>query len=107
MFRRSLSLTAIVLVAGTALTGCAVHDSTGRITVALSTDAAADHHYLVEVFDAQHQMVEHQSMLGGQTADFAGVPLGAVTVRAKGLCAVHSTVSYDAVAHVRLATTGC
>jgi hypothetical protein len=107
VLRRSLSIAAIALVVGTALTGCAVHDSTGRITVTLSSDAAAGHHYTVKVFDAQRQLVEHQSMLAGQTADFAGVPLGKVTVRAAGLCAVHTSVSYDTVAQVRLATTGC
>lgn len=107
MLRRSSSIAAIAVVAGVTLTGCAVHDSTGRVTVTLSSDAAAGHHYTVKVFDEQHQLVEHQSMLAGQTADFAGVPLGKVTVRASGLCAVHTSVAYDAVAQVRLATTGC
>ncbi|KQO61468.1 hypothetical protein ASF23_13490 [Curtobacterium sp. Leaf261] len=97
----------MIVAAGLALTGCAVHDSTGRVSVSLSADAAKGHHYTVKVFDAQRQLVEHQSMLAGQTADFAGVPLGKVTVRASGLCAARTTVAYDAVASVKLGTAGC
>lgn len=107
MIRRLAPAAAVLVVAGLALTGCAVHDSTGRVSVSLSADAAEGHHYTVKVYDEQRQLVEHQSMLAGQTADFAGVPLGRVTVRAAGLCAVHTTVGYEAVASVKLGTSGC
>ncbi len=46
-------------------------------------------------------------MFPGGTADFAGVPLGDVTVRAGNLCPVRTTVSNDDVARVTLTTTGC
>jgi hypothetical protein len=107
VIRRLVPAAAVLVAAGLLLTGCAVHDSTGRVSVSLSSDAAQGERYTVKVYDEQRQMVEHQSMLAGQTADFAGVPLGKVTVRAAGLCAVHTTVAYDAVATVKLGTSGC
>jgi len=101
-----VGLLGAAVVGGTA--GCApVHDSTGRVSVEVRADAAAHHRYTVKVFDQQGQMVEHQQVFGGQRADFAGVPLGRITVRASGLCAVHTTLRVDAVAHATLGTSGC
>jgi hypothetical protein len=101
---RPLAVTAVLLVA---LTGCAVHDSTGRVSVQVSSDAAQGHRYTVQVLDADGQLVEHQTMLAGQSSDFAGVPLGQVTIRAAGLCSLHTTLAVDEVVHARLGTTHC
>lgn len=96
----------VVLAAAVGLTGCGAHDSTGRISVSVSSDAA-DRPYEVKVFDASHQLVEHQRVFPGGTADFAGVPLGMVTVRAGDLCPVKATVTFDAVASAKLAPGTC
>ncbi|PZF58058.1 hypothetical protein DEI81_15065 [Curtobacterium sp. MCBD17_013] len=102
-------LCSIALAAGlvTGLAGCSVHDSTGRVSVDVSTDAAQGHRYNVQVLDADGQLVEHQSMLPGQSSDFAGVPLGRITVRASGLCTLRTTLHVDEVVHVRLGTGDC
>jgi hypothetical protein len=107
VLRRTLTAAALVLAAGVALTGCAVHDSTGRLTVHLSADAAAGRNYSVRVYDAQAQRVEQQYVFAGQSITFAGVPLGKVTVRATGYCPERTTVGYKSAASVTLSTAGC
>ncbi len=94
------------MVAAVVLSGCGAHDSTGQIAVTVSANAA-DHPYEVEVYAATGKLSEHQRVFPGGTADFAGVPLGAVTVRARDLCAQHTTVTNGSVAAVTLTTTGC
>lgn len=101
---RPLALAAGLAVA---LTGCSVHDSTGRVSVVVSTDAATGHRYDVEVLDASGQLVEHETMVPGQSSDFAGVPLGRITVRAGGLCRVHATLHVDEVVHATLGPGTC
>ncbi|QCR42611.1 hypothetical protein C1N91_02660 [Curtobacterium sp. SGAir0471] len=100
----------LVLVLGAAaalsLTGCGAHDSTGQISVTVSSNAA-DRPYEVEVFASTGKLSEHQRVFPGGTADFAGVPLGDVTVRAGDLCPAKATVSDDDVTRVTLSTTGC
>lgn len=89
------------------LAGCGAHDSTGQVSVTVSANAA-DHAYEVKVFTAETgKLSEHQRVFPGGTADFAGVPLGEVTVRANELCPQKTTVSNGAVAKVTLTTTGC
>lgn len=94
------------VAAALALTGCGAHDSTGQVSVTVSANAA-DHPYEVKVFASTGKLSEHQRVFPGGTADFAGVPLGEVTVRANELCPQKTTVSNDAVAKVNLTTTGC
>jgi hypothetical protein len=103
---RPLLAAGIVVAAAVGLTGCGAHDSTGRISVSISADAA-ERPYEVKVFDATHQLVEHQRVFPGGSADFAGVPLGKVTVRAGDLCPVKATVTFDAVATAKLAPGAC
>ncbi|MGN7190343.1 MULTISPECIES: hypothetical protein [unclassified Curtobacterium] len=105
-FLRPVLAVTVVALTGLSLTGCGAHDSTGQITVTVSADAA-QHPYEVQVYAATGKLSEHQRVFPGGTADFAGVPLGAVTVRARDLCPVETTVSNDDVATVTLATTGC
>lgn len=89
------------------LAGCGAHDSTGQVSVTVSPNAA-DHAYEVKVFTASTgKLSEHQRVFPGGTADFAGVPLGEVTIRAGELCPQKTTVTNDAVASVTLTTTGC
>lgn len=89
------------------LAGCGAHDSTGQLSVTVSSNAA-DHPYEVKVFTATTgKLSEHQRVFPGGTADFAGVPLGDVTVRANELCPQRTTVAGDRVASVTLTTTGC
>lgn len=106
MLHRALPLLAVGVAAALTLTGCTAHDSTGRISVTVSPNAA-DHPYEVKVFTAEGQLSEHQRVFPGGTADFAGVPLGDVTVRAADLCPAKATVAGDHVAAVTLSTTGC
>ena len=100
-----------MFVLGTAavltLAGCGAHDSTGQVSVTVSSNAA-DHAYEVKVFTATTgKLSEHQRVFPGGTADFAGVPIGEVTVRAADLCPQKTTVSNGEVAKVTLTTTGC
>ena len=88
------------------LAGCGAHDSTGQVSVTVSGNAA-DHPYEVKVFASTGKLSEHQRVFPGGTANFAGVPLGEVTVRANELCPQKATVSNDEVASVTLTTTGC
>lgn len=88
------------------LAGCGAHDSTGQVSVTVSANAA-DHPYEVKVFASTGKLSEHQRVFPGGTANFAGVPLGEVTVRANDLCPQKTTVSNDEVATVTLTTTGC
>jgi hypothetical protein len=106
VLRRPLLALAVVVLGAVSLTGCGAHDSTGQIAVTVSRDAA-DHPYEVKVFAATGKLSEHQRVFPGGTADFAGVPLGDVTVRAGDLCPVRTTVSGEDVARVTLTTTGC
>jgi len=106
VLRRPLSTLAVVALAALALTGCGAHDSTGQIAVTVSANAA-DHPYEVKVFASTGKLSEHQRVFPGGTADFAGVPLGDVTVRAGDLCPVRTSVSGGDVARVTLSTTGC
>lgn len=89
-----------------ALAGCGAHDSTGQVSVTVSANAA-DHPYEVKVYASTGKLSEHQRVFAGGTANFAGVPLGAVTIRASGLCPQHAKVTNDEVASVTLVTTGC
>ncbi|RPE85286.1 hypothetical protein EDF28_1232 [Curtobacterium sp. PhB137] len=104
--RRVLSAVALAAAALVTLAGCGAHDSTGQVSVTVS-DNAADHPYEVKVFASTGKLSEHQRVFPGGTADFAGVPLGKVTVRAGSLCPQTTTVTNDAVATVTLTTTGC
>lgn len=89
------------------LAGCGAHDSTGQVSVTVSSNAA-DHAYEVQVFTAgTGKLSEHQRVFPGGTADFAGVPLGTVRVRADDLCPQETTVTDGEVATVTLTTTGC
>jgi len=97
---------ALGATAALSLTACGAHDSTGQISVSVSSNAA-DHPYEVQVFASTGKLSEHQRVYPGGTADFAGVPLGDVTVRAGDLCPVRTTVTDDEVAAVTLTTTGC
>lgn len=99
---------AFVLGAAVVLTlaGCGAHDSTGQISVTVSSNAA-DHPYEVRVFASTGKLSEHQRVFPGGTAAFAGVPVGKVTVRASDLCSKRATVTNDGVARVTLTTTGC
>lgn len=106
MLHRVVPALVLGVAAALALTGCGAHDSTGQVSVTVSANAA-DHPYEVKVFAATGKLSEHQRVFPGGTADFAGVPLGAVTVRADDLCPQHTTVSDDDVATVTLTTTGC
>lgn len=95
------------VAAALTLAGCGAHDSTGQVSVTVSSNAA-DHAYEVKVFTAETgKLSEHQRVFPGGTADFAGVPLGRVTVRAADLCPQKTTVSNGEVASVTLTTTGC
>ena len=77
------------------------------MSVTVSSNAA-DHAYEVKVFTATTgKLSEHQRVFPGGTADFAGVPIGEVTVRAADLCPQKTTVSNGEVAKVTLTTTGC
>lgn len=99
----------LVLGAAAVLTlaGCGAQDSTGQLRVTVSSTAAQGG-YEVEVLAASTDRVsEHQRVFPGGTAEFAGVPLGRVTVRAHDLCTQHTTVGNGAVAAVTLSTTGC
>ncbi len=93
-------------VAALGLTGCGAHDSTGRISVTVPTNAA-ERPYEVKVFAETGKLSEHQRVFPGGTADFAGVPLGRVTVRAGDLCPIRADVDADDVTEVVLSTTGC
>ena len=106
VLRRVLPLSALGLVAALTLTGCGAHDSTGQVSVHIS-DNAADHAYQVEVLLPSGELAEHQRLYPGDAADFAGVPLGDVTVRADDLCPQRATVSADRVATVTLTIVGC
>ncbi|MBF4606037.1 hypothetical protein [Curtobacterium sp. VKM Ac-1393] len=106
MLRSVVPALALAAAALLALAGCGAHDSTGQVSVTVSANAA-DHPYEVEVFASTGKLSEHQRVFPGGTADFAGVPLGEVTVRAGQLCPQTTTVTNDAVATVTLATTGC
>lgn len=106
MLRRPLLALAVVALGALSLTGCGAHDSTGQIAVTVSRNAA-EHPYEVRVYAATGKLSEHQRVFPGGTADFAGVPLGRVTVRATDLCPAKATVTDDHVATVTLATTGC
>ena len=106
VIRRVPLVLALGAAAALSLTGCGAHDSTGQISVTVSSNAA-DHPYEVKVFASTGKLSEHQRVFPGGTADFAGVPLGDVTVRAGDLCPVRTTVSGDDVTRVTLTTTGC
>ncbi|AIV39446.1 hypothetical protein NI26_02790 [Curtobacterium sp. MR_MD2014] len=106
VIRRAPLVLALGAAAALSLTGCGAHDSTGQISVTVSSNAA-DRPYEVKVFAATGKLSEHQRVFPGGTADFAGVPLGDVTVRAGDLCSVRTTVSGDDVTRVTLSTTGC
>jgi hypothetical protein len=108
VLRRPLALAAVACLAGIGLAGCASpHDSTGRVTVSLSQDAAPGQRYLVKVKDFQGQTVEHERLSAGQTSEFAGVPLGKVTASVSGWCKVHGTLSTGEVLHFTLGPSGC
>lgn len=107
MFRRVVPVFIVGVAAALTLAGCGAHDSTGQLSVSVSANAA-DHPYEVKVFTATTgKLSEHQRVFPGGTADFAGVPLGKVTVRANELCPQETTVSNGEVASVTLTTTGC
>ncbi|WIE76179.1 hypothetical protein [Curtobacterium sp. MCSS17_007] len=106
MIRRAASVLAVGAVAALLLTGCGAHDSTGQVSVTVSSNAA-DRPYEVKVFASTGKLSEHQRVFPGGTVDFAGVPFGDVTVRAGDLCPVRTTVTDDHVTAVTLSTTGC
>ena len=103
---RVVPATVIGVAALLALAGCGAHDSTGQVSVTVSSNTA-DHPYEVKVFASTGKLSEHQRVFPGGTADFAGVPLGKVTVRAGDLCPQTTKVSDGTVATVTLTTTGC
>ncbi|WP_133521216.1 hypothetical protein [Curtobacterium flaccumfaciens] len=106
MLRRVVPVLVLGVAAALTLAGCGAHDSTGQVSVTVSANAA-DHPYEVKVFASTGKLSEHQRVFPGGTADFAGVPLGEVTVRAADLCPQKTTVSNGEVATVTLTTTGC
>lgn len=107
MLRRVVPVFVVGVAAVLTLAGCGAHDSTGQVSVTVSSNAA-DHPYEVKVFTATTgKLAEHQRVFPGGTADFAGVPLGEVTVRAADLCPQKTTVANGEVAKVTLTTTGC
>lgn len=106
MSSRVPSVLLVGVLAALTLTGCGAHDSTGQVAVTVSSNAA-DHPYEVKVYASTGKLAEHQRVFPGGTADFAGVPLGEVTVRAGDLCPQRATVTNDGVAAVTLSTTGC
>ncbi|ROP74702.1 hypothetical protein [Curtobacterium sp. PhB115] len=106
MSRRLAPVLALGGAALLLLTGCGAHDSTGQVSVTVSS-SAADHPYEVKVFASTGKLSEHQRVFPGGTADFAGVPLGEVTIRANELCTQQTTVTNERVATVTLTTTGC
>ncbi|MCS6564262.1 hypothetical protein NYS48_02915 [Curtobacterium flaccumfaciens pv. flaccumfaciens] len=77
---RVVPATVLGVAALLALAGCGAHDSTGQVSVTVSSNAA-DRPYEVKVFASTGKLSEHQRVFPGGTADFAGVPLGQVTVR--------------------------
>jgi hypothetical protein len=106
VLRRVLPALALAGAATAVLAGCAVQNPTGQVSVTVSPDAA-DHAYRVQVFLPNGEPSARQQVYPGDTADFAGVPLGEVTVRAGDLCAERATVEADRVARVTLTTVGC
>ncbi|WP_144710219.1 hypothetical protein [Curtobacterium pusillum] len=107
MLRRVVPVFLLGTAAVLTLAGCGAHDSTGQLSVTVSSNAA-DHAYEVKVITATTGKVsEHQRVFPGGTANFAGVPLGGVTVKANELCPQKTTVKNGTVAAVTLTTTGC
>ncbi|GAA1491879.1 hypothetical protein [Curtobacterium herbarum] len=106
MLRRVVPVLALVCGATLALTGCGAQNPTGQVSVTVSQNAA-DHPYQVKVFLPNGEPSSHQQVYPGDTADFAGVPLGEVTVRAGDLCPERTRVRADQVAKVTLTTVGC
>jgi hypothetical protein len=106
VLRRVVPVLALVCGATVALTGCGAHNPTGQVSVTVSPNAA-DHPYQVKVFLPNGEPSARQQVYPGDTADFAGIPLGAVTVRAGDLCPERTTVHADRVARVTLTTVGC
>jgi hypothetical protein len=108
VLRRTLTASALVLAAGIGLAGCAApHDSTGRVTVTIDSDAATGQRYLVKVKDAQGQTVESERLASGQSSAFAGVPLGPITIRVAGWCTLHATVVDGTPVSATLGPSGC
>lgn len=107
MLRRLTVPVAIGLALTLAASGCAAHDSTGRLSVTVPRDAGTAPVEVEVVIDATNQMSEHQRVYPGTTADFAGVPLGAVTVRAGKLCRAHAEVTDGPAERVTLAAPPC
>lgn len=106
MLHRVALVLVVALGASLGLTGCGAEDPTGRLSVTVSENAA-DHPYEVKVFAETGKLSEHQRVYPGDTADFAGVPVGAVTVRAGELCPQETRVRAEDVTAVTLTTTGC
>jgi hypothetical protein len=108
VLRRTLIASVLVLAAGVGLTACtAPHDSTGRVTVTIDSDAAAGQRYLVTVKDAQGQTVESERLASGQSSAFAGVPLGWITIRVAGWCTLHAKVVDGTAVSATLGPSGC
>lgn len=106
VLHRVLPALALVGAAAVVLTGCGAQNPTGQVSVTVSPNAA-DHAYQVKVYLPNGEPSARQQVYPGDTADFAGVPLGKVTVRAGDLCAERATVEADRVARVTLTTVGC
>ncbi|WIB27066.1 hypothetical protein [Curtobacterium sp. MCSS17_015] len=107
MLRRVVPVFALGCGIVVALTGCGgVENPTGRVSVTVSPDAA-DRPYRVQVVLPNGEPSARQQVYPGDTADFAGIPLGDVTVRAGDLCSGRTTVVADQVARVTLTATGC
>jgi hypothetical protein len=105
---RTVLASVLLVAAGLGLAGCtAPHDSTGRVTVSIDSDAASGQRYLVTVRDSQGQKVESERLSSGQSSAFAGVPLGRVTIRVAGWCTLHATVTDGTPVAAHLGPSGC
>lgn len=106
MFRRAVPVIVLGLAAALTLTGCGAQDSTGRISVTVSSNEA-NHAYEVRVSVPNGRLAAHQRVFAGGTVDFAGVAVGKVAVRADGLCEQTATIESGQVTDVTLRSTGC
>jgi hypothetical protein len=106
VFRRPATALVVGLAAALVLTGCGAQDSTGRISVTVSSNEA-EHAYLVEVLVPNGRTAAHQRAFPGDTLEFAGVAVGKVTVRADDLCTTSATIASGEVTDVTLSSAGC
>lgn len=84
---------AAMLAMSLGLSGCAPTTGTVTVEVRFVSTAETDMTLKVTIRDAANKVVARQTMRSGESAAFAGIPFGEVSITAQGLCVVIATLT--------------